>query len=373
MKRIIIIGILILLQMLYMKLVQGQPDFNASLRSNGITLFRDLRQRNTVYYMPGDLVVGTTQGRPDFNLTLMRYTGSAVYGEDESMRHRSILSIRIVMKRINDDSLRVARRVFGLQNAVIRPLPISMIEAMVVFVPVGAADTSAVVKRGSLAAEGDSGYSTSSSYWEERYFTIHLDNHSAQLLLEALRKDYTALSFMYAFHARGQSPMKILSLSGHGQLSRVMRDLIKEDESDSTDALRDCVVKSNAFPLYVDSLKFNDHVRQIDINNGVPPGYAILNVRNYDFANRLRGDLYEKTVELQAVGAGGGKVDARVTFRSSAPDVTSVNYRFKYAVRLDQPYRYRIRELLMDGSEVVTDWQDVSMWSGLLDVTTRKE
>src|SRR5690606_3051925 len=126
MKRIIIIGILILLQMLYMKLVQGQPDFNASLRSNGITLFRDLKQRNTVYYMPGDLGVGTTQGRPDFNLTLMRYAGSAVYGEDESMRHRSILSIRIVMKRINDDSLRAARRVLGLQNAMIRPLPISM-------------------------------------------------------------------------------------------------------------------------------------------------------------------------------------------------------------------------------------------------------
>ena len=375
MKRIVTIGALILLFMLYSKLSGAQPDFSSAIKKYGVVLFRDISNQHVYYYLPGDLEIGmSADGKPDLNFIMMRYTGSAVYNEEEEMRYRNIFSMRLLMKEVNADSLRSAKsNLSGRGRTVLlKPLPISMVEAMIVFTPVGGSDSTTIVKKGDLSAENSSGYATSGSYWRERYFTIFLDNHSANLLLEAFRKDYTALSFMYAFYAKGKGAHSVLDLTAPPHLTSTLRDLLPENESDSTEVLRERVVKSNAFSVYIDTLKFPNIIRQIDINDGIPPGYAVLNVRNYDFANNLRDDLYEKSVELEATGAGGNKVAASVSFRSSAPDLTSTNFKFKYAVRLDKPYRYRIRELLKDGREIITEWKDISMWSALLDVTTRK-
>jgi hypothetical protein len=255
-------------------------------------------------------------------------------------------------------------------HVTVRPLPITDIEALVVFTPVGT--DSLHTSRGSLSADNDDGYSTSGTYWQERYFTLHLDNHSAMLLHHALTHDQTAISFMYAFHARGSSSKQILDYSGAGKLKRQLVEQLDLEELTATDTtLRDCIVKSNAFEISVDTASYPELIRQIDINDGIPPGYAVLNVRNYDFSNKLRSDLYEKTVELEATGAGGRKVSSSVTFHAHTPEISSTNFKFKYAVRLDKPYRYRIRELYLDGRENVTDWTEVTMWSSLLDITTR--
>ena len=375
MKRILIIGAMILLFMIYSKLSGAQPDFSRSFRDYGVVLFSDINKQNVYYYLPGNLEIGkSAEGRPDLNFIMMRYTGSSVYSEGEEIRYRNILSMRLLMKKIDDDSLRLAKSRLNLRNVpvLLKPLPISMIEAMIVFIPVGGDDSTAIVRKGDLSAEGNSGYSTSGSYWQERYFTIYLDNHSANLLHEAFREDYTALSFMYAFYAKGKSKKSVLDFNAPAHMASTFRDLLPDNETDSINTLRECVVRSNAFSVYIDTLKYPDLIRQIDINDGVPPGYAVLNVRNYDFANNLRDDLYEKAVDLEATGAGGHKVAASVSFKSSAPDITSTNFKFKYAVKLDKPYRYRIRELLKDGREIITEWKDISMWSALLDVTTRK-
>lgn len=375
MKRIVIIGAMILLFMMYSKLAGAQPDFSSAIRKYGVILFGDISKQNVYYYLPGDLEIGkSADGKPDLSFIMMRYTGSAIYNEEEEMRYRNIFSMRLLMKQINADSLRAIKSSLAGRGGTVllKPLPISMVEAMIVFTPVGGSDTTAVIKKGELSAEGSSGYATSGSYWQERYFTIFLDNPSANLLLEAFRKDYTALSFVYAFYAKGKGTHSVLDLDTPAHLNNTFRDLLPENESDSTETLSERVVKSDAFSVYVDTLKYPDIIRQLDINDGIPPGYAVLNVRNYDFANNLREDLYEKSVELEATGAGGNKVAASVSFRSSAPDLTSTNFKFKYAVRLDRPYRYRIRELLKDGREIITEWKDISMWSALLDVTTRK-
>jgi hypothetical protein len=375
MKRICIIGTLILLFMIFSKLSEAQPDFSGAFKEHGVVLFRDIKKQNVFYYLPGDLEIARSAGgKPDLSFIMMRYTGSAVYGENEEIRYRNILSMRLVMKNVMDDSLRLAKAKLNVRSMVVflKPLPITMIDAMIVFIPVGGSDSTAVIKKGSLSAEGNPGYSSSGTYWQERYFTIYLDNHSTNLLLEASRKDYMAMSFMYAFYSKGKSNKSITDFSGHSQLAGMFRNQLAENESDTADTLRECVIKSNAFAIHIDTVKYPEMIRQIDINNGVPPGYAVLNVRNYDFANNLRNDLYEKTVDLEATGAGGGKVQSSVTFRSSAPDITSTNFKFRYAVRLDKPYRYRVRELYNDGREEVTEWKDITMWSGLLDVTTRK-
>lgn len=46
--------------------------------------------------------------------------------------------------------------------------------------------------------------------------------------------------------------------------------------------------------------------------------------------------------------------------------------RFPFAVRLDSPLRFRVREIASDGEETDFGWQERS-WVGVLDVTTSPE
>lgn len=375
MKRIVVIGMLIMVVLAWTKLANAQPDFSKPVRSHGIVMYQDADRPEIHYYLPGDLDIGrTSEGKPEFQLVMMRYTGSAVYGEGEEMRFRNILSMRMVMKNVNADSLRAAKSSLRsrYRSVSVRPLPVNRIEAVLIFTPVGGSDTSTVVARGHLSAEDESGYSSTSSYWNERHFTVHLDNHSASLLSRVLEEEYTAISFAYAFLSKGKSDNAVIDVTGTSRFREAVRDMRNVIARDSTDTLMECVVKSDAFSLDIDLSKYPDVIRKIDINDGVPPGYAVLNVRNYDFANRLRDDLYEKLVEVEATGAGGNTVNASVTFRMSDPDITSVNFRFKYAVRPDKPYRYRVIELMKDGREIISEWKEIAMWSALLDVTTRR-
>ena len=75
--------------------------------------------------------------------------------------------------------------------------------------------------------------------------------------------------------------------------------------------------------------------------------------------------------EVEAVGAGGGVVQASAEFRSAQPDLYTRSIRFKYAVQLSKPYRYRIRELAQSGEEKIFPWVTIEDWTPILDVTTR--
>jgi hypothetical protein len=355
---------------------EAQPDFNNARKAGDITFFQDIKQTAVFYYLPGSLAIGrSAEKKPDLSFILMRYAGSATFNDEGQKHFRNILTIRLLMKPIDADSLRKARQLLqqSFPSVQLRPLPISQVEAMIVFTPVGAPDTARLSQKGEMAAEDDAGYTTSATYWQERYFTLCLDNNSANLLLQAFNKNLTVISFMYAFYSKGRTTKSALDISGYGSLDNTLKQQLKAAAADSTaaDSLHECIVKSDAFPINIDTAENPDLIRKIDMNDVTPPGYAVVNVRNYDFANHLRSDLYEKTVDLEATGAGGDPVNLSVSFNRKNTDVTSVNFRFKYAVRLDRPYRYRVRELLTDGQETISGWNTVDVWSGLLDVTTR--
>ena len=70
MKRIVIIGMLILLFTIYSKLTEAQPDFNRAFKKHSVVLFNDARDHRIYYYLPGNLDIGTSSdGKPDLNFT----------------------------------------------------------------------------------------------------------------------------------------------------------------------------------------------------------------------------------------------------------------------------------------------------------------
>src|SRR5258708_4946518 len=232
---------------------RSQPDFNSAWMAAGITFFHDIKQAQVYYYLPGDLKIGEKEnGGPDLSFILMRYAGSATYHDEGQTPHfRNILTLRLVMKDLNADSMRKARQELQQRHPVVllRPLPISRIEALVVFTPIGAPDTARVVERGEMAAENTAGYTTNSTYWQERYFTLFPDNYSANLLLEAFNKNLTVVSFMYAFYSRGVTDKKALDMSGYGALNSSLQKQLQAALADSAsgDSTRECIVKSDAF------------------------------------------------------------------------------------------------------------------------------
>ena len=69
MKRIVIIGMLILLFTIYSKLTEAQPNFNRAFKEHSVVLFKDAKDHRIYYYLPGNLDIGTSSdGRPDLKL-----------------------------------------------------------------------------------------------------------------------------------------------------------------------------------------------------------------------------------------------------------------------------------------------------------------
>jgi hypothetical protein len=352
----------------------AEPDFSRLEASHGIPVCPDSKQAQTFYYLPNDLAIRKgPQGKPEIRFVMMRYTGTAAAGDQGKVRHRNILQFDVAMTARQADSL--ARAKSDLQRAHPRlsfiPLPIRHVDAVVHYASIG--DTSSTsLGRADLESSGRNAQPVSGSYWQERTFTLSVDNLTADMFAQTLRKGMLTLSVGYAFHSRGKTEGSAVIDRTAGQSPRfrkMMDELFAAADSDSI--AREAVVHVGAFAVEIDSSDYDRCVKQIDLNEAVPPGYSVLSIYDYDFNNTLRPELFEKMIEIEAVGAGGGKVQASAEFRFDQPEIYRKSVRFRYAVQLSQPYRYRVREIDQSGEETVSSWVSVRDWTPILDVTTR--
>jgi hypothetical protein len=162
-------------------------------------------------------------------------------------------------------------------------------------------------------------------------------------------------------------------LTGSSELVSELRKSLQAAgarDSAAADSVRLHVVRAGAIEIALDTKRYPDLMRRVDLNDRAPPGYAALDVYCYDFNNELRPDLAEKEVEIDAEGVAGRRVKLSASFTSTQPDLYSSGIRFPVAVRLDRPYRYRVHEIKNDGSEHAGPWRESASWSRILDVTS---
>ena len=202
--------------------------------------------------------------------------------------------------------------------------------------------------------------------WTERVFVLGPDPHSSQLLWDALQRGGVALSFGWTHWAEGVDRPRVEVTGTPGV---VPADAARP--ASSAPSAR--VAGSGAVPLEVDARRFPDRFRRVDLNQGLPPGFAVLEVRCYDFDNALRPDLARKAVELRAAGVRGRVVLQAVTFRPQTPHVAVATVRFPQAVRLDRPFQWRTVEVTTAGEVRTSPWAERSDWISLLDATSPPE
>jgi hypothetical protein len=359
----------------FASLLQAQPVANTKRTLGSLEIYQDFKNRNLFYYAPGNLTLAQEQnGKPRFQLLEMRYTGTAATGNQGEKRFANVVQFTVLMEEASRESLQQTRQQLGGARIDLRPLPIRNVEAFVV-APVGGQQEKSGYRRigkdGSFQAEDDKGSSGRSSYWTERTFTLKLENHEAQLLWDQVQQDQLSLSLGYAFYA-DLLPAKTgdVEVKHNGQVSEAFEETVAPLLT--TDTLpTSSVVRADAFAIRINTRQWPDALKKIDLNEGVPPAYAALEVRCYDFTEDLRPDLAIKAIDIVATGVGGQIVTLPAQkFLSSEPDLWARQIRFPYAVKLTAPYKYRIVEYTREGAKQVSEWVTAPSWSAHLDITT---
>jgi hypothetical protein len=376
----ILLPVILLLFCLSPDFVLAQPDMARKYDLDGFAVYRDSRINNLFYYLPGDLKIATdNDGKPDFKLILMRYTGTSAYNDQGVQRFRNLMQMRIVHSTLSTDELRAVKQKLKayVADPELRVFPVRNLKAVLVYSLAGANND----EGGSLTEqEGyfsqDNENTSRNEYWKERNFVIRLDNASANILWDALQEQQTILSVGFAFYSDVFNSIRTdLNASGTSGAVKSLKEMITaEAEKARADTLLDTrVVKAGAFEIVIDTQKWPDLIRKVDINEQIPPDYAAVNVYCYDFNNDLRNDLAQKKVEIEATGVGGEKVTLKYTFRNDTPDIYACDLKFPYAVRIDIPYRYRITEVTTGGTVTRTDWITKGSWHEILDITSKSD
>jgi len=320
---------------------EARPNLDASRTVGGLTVYTDDARPGLFYYGPGALAVARdAEGRPDFHFLAVRYTGTAATADRGRTIGRAVITFRITQALPSRADLDGARRALGAAVE-LRPLPVRVWDVELLYDAPGL-ELPAALPDGHFEEADDA--PRVEGAWSARSYTVPLDAAGADLFASALGKGQLVLSMMYGFLARGV-------------------------DADGKE-VKDRTIRASAFDVGLDVNRWPELIRKVDLNERVPPDYPLLDVYCYDFRDALHPGLYEKRVEVEAEGVGGRPVSARVRFGNDQPDLYARGLRFRLAVRLDRPYRYRVTEVAEDGTSTEGSWHERASWNQVLDVTT---
>jgi hypothetical protein len=84
------------------------------------------------------------------------------------------------------------------------------------------------------------------------------------------------------------------------------------------------LIFSDAFAIPINTVQFPDLIKNLDINESFPPTHATVTVKNYDFTENLRPELYLKKIEVAAISVDNEKeVIVETKFSKSTPEINS--------------------------------------------------
>lgn len=341
----------------------------------GLKVFSDWKNPSKRYVAPGTLqLVKANDGTPELSFLQMVYVGTAASGDQGTFRTRSILSFKVRLERPTPAQLEAVKAKI-LQDegkaVTLTVLPLRGLQAQLNYVPAGdpagseAGNPPPIPIQGSGSIEESSPSSTpapaAADVWVERTFTLVPDDASSQVLWGALKAGTCAFSLSYSVMGDATEEMNRVE-SSDPNMAQTTKPTSKV-----------LTVFTDTLPIQIDPQRDKDKLKQIDINQSVPPGYASLRIFCVDFNNQLRPDLALKIVEIQAVGVNGKPLESRVAFSAKDADVSSASIKFKFAVDLRKAYRFRTVEVGADGSSTTSSWTTGKPWGQLLDVTSPPE
>lgn len=322
---------------------------------DGVKLYPDLQNPSVYYFAPTGVQLKRIDGEPAFSFLRFRYTGTSATGDAETFRGRALLSftVELGMRPPNLDAVRAELELRTGRSVLLYPLPIVDIDSDLVYTAV--ADESGSGESGVLAGGywGAPSQESDNQVWTERTYYLSADPLSADMLWQAYHKGAVMLSLSVSLEARG---IKERPQQGAGSGETVSRTVVAD------------AVRIDVSPKHYPRL-----FREVDIEEKMPAGYTFLDVYCYDFQAEDRPeDLLAVDVEVRGQAVNGDLLVQRVRFTADRPGVYKQQVHFRYAVRLNNGYSFRVIRTYGASGRDIGPWTDVSRWSGVCDVTTVK-
>lgn len=345
-------------------MINAQPNLSTKKVINDLTIYQDFLNKKLFYFAPGQIELAKEiSGKPKFSLLAMRYTGTSATGNSGDKRFTNLVQFTVKLESPKPEVVNSIKQSLGGNGIQLRPFPVKNIENnLVAFFN----DKVKEIAKSSGIIEEKNG--SSESFWTERSLNFRLSNEDAQLLIDQIEHKKCALSFNYAFWGDCVNGVDgTVNITGTKRIKpmEISAEMVKDT------IIRYQLISSDILQIELDYGKFPGLIKKIDLNEEVPPAYALLEARCYDFYDNLRPDLFMKTLEIQAVGVNGKPVLLPAKrFTKNKPDVSSIQIQFPFAVRMYQPFKYRVTEYLSDGKRLEGQWIEKASFNELIDITT---
>jgi hypothetical protein len=352
----------------------AQINSESKMIIDSVIIYRDIKLSNIFYYAPNKLELAKdADGKPDFQFLKMRYIGTQCYGDENKNHETNIVQFQVKMNSISTEKLNKLQNKLKEYNRFpkLLPFPISHINSELILT-IGDQNKTQKIAESNESEQTEYKVSNNSkSYWTNRFFTFSLENQEAILLEDMLKKEALSLSFSYSFYADTTNPLVGMEMSGSTELLENMNE--NADSSFST-SLVNRLIYSDTFPLEINVNLWPELIRQIDINESIPPTYAAVTIKNYDFTENLRPELYIKKIEVLATSVNDkDEVIIESKFSKKNPDINSRRIYFPYAVLINKPMKYRITEIDIAGNIEISPWILFDNCNQILDITSAPE
>ncbi len=272
-----------------LNIMMGQVDFATKNVVGDVVLYQDSKVRSIFYYVPYGLkLVKNDEGKPDFKFIQMRYTGTHLTEDQGAFSFKSLLRFKVanhVPSKGQRENIKKIIRSKGMIITKLQPLPIHNLKASLIHT----AENDSVAKKYNNGFFEGSEKASVNSYWTERDFTLRLNNEDAQLFWTTFQGDHPTISVEYTFFAKGLNSIENeLSVSGSETFTEAMKERFDQNEDSLNNSLNEKIVISGILSINVDTNKWPELLKQIDINERIPPDYAALDVYCFDFNNEIR-------------------------------------------------------------------------------------
>ena len=340
---------------------KAKPTLDDPVRIGDVVVYPDNGAPEIFYLHPAPLVIASDKkGQPDIHLSLTYYVGS----RSNSDENRDDVSWRLSvgLERLYHSAAtrraiveRLKARFDG--NIVLRNLPVKRIPVQIIYVPADTPDQ--VFELDSVhVAESDSKGIAGSS-WTSRTLNMPLERVDGNNFRAAVENDGAVMSLSYQFVSEG-----------------VVRHVDPEAEPNMSDNAPiwktvNKVYGDDALRVELDTGRYPDFLRVVDLDSLAPPGYPGITVICSDYLQEPEDIRFEETeVIFEAEGVTGNPIRVISRFPLDDPDVSLQQVGFKFAVRVDRPFRYQVRAYGIDGQEFTSDWTTVSGWNKPVYVST---
>lgn len=305
-------------------LCNATPDLDNFSDIQGVRVYADHENAGEFYLSPAPVLLESrSDGTPDYGLSLYRYLGTKASGNTGSFWVRGVLTFGIDRSREPGITSKIRKelRQRGIKSPRLNSMPVSGSRVTLLF-----ADLNESREYGLR--------------WKTGTMVVPLDSQQAEILWDAVEAGQT-----------------LVSVSIEETLGGVRK---KEDNWEPSDTSLTWVV-----PVEMDMKTHPEHFQKVDLGGRMKMGYTGLDIFCFDFIENLKENLYAKTVEV-AIPTPGRNLIETVTFKDDGEYRSRIE--FKLAKDLDQPYRYRISHVWMDGTREVGGWQEKA-GETLLDIT----